>query len=433
MFLRLQSALADQRGVALPLALIVLTLLTSLSLAFLALGAMEPPIATNLRGGEQALALAEAGIERSIWALSNPTVDTAGAGTKLTDLTQIPAAYNNQLLFSLSGIATGAYAITISGTGPTTLVARGYILRNGVAVPGDPSQLVQSDIAAQRGVQLQFNGTVGGPASPFNVKLPGALTVAGTVELQGNSLVDGLDQSAGVPNGCTGQASVTIRDRTQLPDGTWVDNTTKIIDPAVETNRVSGTTCTGCNVLTAEAFNQYLFTDAQLAALKSLAQSLSLTSPPQATYIKPTSSSQFNLTLTDGLTFIDTVNGADLGNPPDASKIASVKITGGNNSGWLIVMGSIQIDGDVTYNGFVYAHNDIQYRGTGTGGVYGGMLSANKIDAVRTKVDTSATGNSKIYFDCQKIANGGSSFGSGIQNALNSPALVPGSWREVLN
>ena len=46
---RPRSPLSDQRGIALPLALVVLTLLTSLTLAFLALTSTEPTIAANLQ------------------------------------------------------------------------------------------------------------------------------------------------------------------------------------------------------------------------------------------------------------------------------------------------------------------------------------------------------------------------------------------------
>src|SRR5258706_12414994 len=100
---RLLSVGRDQRGIALPLALILLTLLMSLTLAFLTMGSSEPTIAANLKSGEMALAAAEAGIERATWALSNPTVDTAGANTKLGDLTNIPAPYKIALdtLFAL--------------------------------------------------------------------------------------------------------------------------------------------------------------------------------------------------------------------------------------------------------------------------------------------------------------------------------------------
>jgi Tfp pilus assembly protein PilX len=434
---RLRSTLGDEQGVALPLALIVMTLLTALTLAFLGLTSTEPMIAANLKRGEQALAHAEAGIERAIWALSNPTVDTAGANTNLSDLAAIPAAYSNgagQLFFTLTapgqGVPVGAYAVTIAGASPTTITAHGYVLRGSVAVPAGPTQLAQADIAAHRVVQVQVtaggaNNVVGGAAagrSGGDVKLPGALTVAGSVQMSGNSLVDGQHQADGTPNNCAKKGGVTIRDKTKLSNNTEIDNTINLGGSA------SAVGVPAQQELGYTDFTPYSFGDAQLAALKALAQQ-------QGTYIKPTSSSQFNLTVVDGLMFIDTVNGQALGSPPDPSQLASVQITGANNSGWLIVMGSIRIDGNVTYNGFIYAHNDLSYKGTGQGGIFGGVLSGNVVDSVATVVDTDASGNSKIYYDCGAIATGGGTFTPAVQDGLNRSIVTisKGTWREVSN
>ena len=428
---QLRWALSDQRGIALPLALIVLTLLTSLTLAFLALTSTEPTIAVNLQRGEGALALAEAGIERAIWALSNPTVDTLGDTTNLTNLNAIPPAYSGGKLFTLTPpekiVPAGAYTITISGAGPTTITSRGFVTRSGVAPPDLLANLTQADIAAQRAVRLEVtasgpNSTVGGPGTPNNVSLPGALTVAGTVQMSGNSLVDGNDKSDGVANGCAAKGGVTIRDKTTLPDGTVVNN-------SISTGGSASTVGTPAQqTLTTSQFQPFVFTASQLDALKALAQS-------QGTYIQPTSNSQFDLNVVDGLMFVDTVNGQALGTPPDATKLASVKITGASNNGWLIVMGSVRIDGNVTYNGFVYAHNDLSYKGTGTGGIFGGVVTGNVIDNVSTVVDTDTSGNSKIYYDCNKIANPGAANWQSVQDGLNRVIVTisKGTWRELSN
>jgi hypothetical protein len=431
---RCRWALNDQGGIALPLSLIILALLTSLTLAFLALSSTEPTIAVNLQRGEGALALAEAGVERAIWALSNPTIDTAGANTKLTNLNAIPAAYSGGTLFPLTapgGAApTGAYTITINGTGPTTITSHGYVTRGGVVPPALLVNLAQSDISAHRVVRVQVtaggpNNPVGGPAagrSGGDVKLPGALTVAGTVQMAGNSLVDGNDQAGGTPNNCVSKAGVTIRDKTTLSDGTVVNNSISTGGSA----SIVGTPAQ--QSLTATQFQPFVFSAGQLAALKALAQS-------EGTYIQPTSSSQFNLSVVNGLMFVDTVNGQSLGTPPDPTKLASVKITGASNSGWLIVMGSIRIDGNVAYNGFIYAHNDLSYKGTGTGGIQGAVMTGNVVDAVATVVDTDASGNSKIYYDCTKVASGGGALSQTVLDALNRVivTITKGTWRELSN
>src|SRR5262249_12312200 len=250
--------------------------------------------------------------------------------------------YSGQTLFTLP---SGAFAVTIAGAGPTTITSTGYIVRNGVAVPGSPAQLGQSDIAARRRVQLQVttSGSLGGAAAPGTVGtglgLPGALTVAGSVQMSGSSLADGLDKAPGVPNGCPNAAGVTIREKST--DGT-LNNTISVNN----NNRIVGSVPNqdpslppGAQKLAGTNFNQFLFTDAQLAGLKALAES-------QGTYVKPTDNSQFQLSVNPGLVFVDTVNGEPLGSPPDASKLANVKIAGINTGGWIIVMGSITIDGN---------------------------------------------------------------------------------------
>ncbi|MGH7339319.1 MAG: hypothetical protein ACREKH_02415, partial [Candidatus Rokuibacteriota bacterium] len=394
----------------------VLTLLTSLTLAFLGLTATEPTIAANLKRGEVALALAEAGIERAIWALTNP------GGVPL------PAAapYDGQ---QLSTLGPGAYTIAITaGATPNSrvLVAHGYAARDGVAFPAQVGGLAQADIAAHRVVQVQVtaggaNG-VGGPATPNDVSLPGALTVAGTLQMSGNSMVNGNDQADGTPNSCAKKGGVTIRDKTLLSGGGEVDNTITLSGSASAIGTPSQ------QELGYTDFSAYTFNTAQLAALKALAQT-------EGTYIQPTSNAQFNLEVVNGLMFVDTVNGQPLGNPPDPQQLANVKINGANNSGWLIVIGSIRIDGNVTYNGFIYAHNDLTYKGTGNGGLFGAVLTGNAVDTVATVVDSDASGNSKIYYDCNKVANGGGALSASVQDSLNRVivTVTKGTWREVTN
>ena len=58
-----RKLLGNERGVALPLAMIMLVVLTMLTLTFLSLGAVEPQISRNLSDGARARQVAESGIE----------------------------------------------------------------------------------------------------------------------------------------------------------------------------------------------------------------------------------------------------------------------------------------------------------------------------------------------------------------------------------
>jgi hypothetical protein len=132
-----------------------------------------------------------------------------------------------------------------------------------------------------------------------------------------------------------------------------------------------------------------------------------------------------NLTVTDGLIFVDTVNGVSLGDPPDPSALANVRITGAAHSGWLIVMGSLSLDGDIAYQGLIYALNDLRYRGSGTGGIHGAVVSANAVGSRATGIDTTTLGNARIYYDCEKVKNGGGTF-----EPPQGYIVKRGTWRE---
>jgi Tfp pilus assembly protein PilX len=78
----------NERGVALPLAMILLMVLTMLTLTFMSLGAVEPQISRNLSDGARARQLAESGLE---WAMSTQLANndlnssTLLAGTMTTN------------------------------------------------------------------------------------------------------------------------------------------------------------------------------------------------------------------------------------------------------------------------------------------------------------------------------------------------------------
>src|SRR6185295_9335884 len=58
-----RKLLGNERGVVLPLAMIMLVVLTMLTLTFMSLGTIEPQISRNLADGARARQLAESGIE----------------------------------------------------------------------------------------------------------------------------------------------------------------------------------------------------------------------------------------------------------------------------------------------------------------------------------------------------------------------------------
>src|SRR5688572_19933712 len=92
---RLVAPFADQRGVALPMALMALVIMTALVIAFSVLASTEPTIANNQLRVAQARALAEAGVERALWALTaGKTISPAPAGSIAIPMpSPVPAPY----------------------------------------------------------------------------------------------------------------------------------------------------------------------------------------------------------------------------------------------------------------------------------------------------------------------------------------------------
>ena len=70
----------NERGVALPMAMIAMGILTTLMVLFAVLGTSEPQIAGNHMASIQARALAESGLERALWALTQGEAATPPGG-----------------------------------------------------------------------------------------------------------------------------------------------------------------------------------------------------------------------------------------------------------------------------------------------------------------------------------------------------------------
>ena len=94
------SAARNERGVALPLALLTLVMLSGLLLAFLAMSVHEPQIAQNHVSSSRAFHIADAGIEHA-WAV-----------LPSTDLTTMPLT-----LFSTQAFGGGSYTVIITKPG----------------------------------------------------------------------------------------------------------------------------------------------------------------------------------------------------------------------------------------------------------------------------------------------------------------------------
>jgi hypothetical protein len=372
-----------ERGVALPTAFIAMLILAALMLAFLSISSSEPQIASNHLSKAQARAQAEGGVERTVWALSNPT-HSAGLADPLPF--PRPAPFDGSTFVPLGA---GGYTVTVANGGSAnerTVTSTGW-------VPNNSSPRAKQAITATL-TRLR----------DINKDLPCALCVQGALNAAGNTLVDARASGACpglLPKVGTYTTGVTLGfgegDR-QVYGADGNDTPNQLTD--LIQNAALAT------------FNAFTFTDDELNTLKAMAQA-------NNAYYQGTVSFGGPNALPSGVVFVDTTTGNNITPLTPTAEYADVTLTGGNASGWLIVNGSLTINGNVSYQGLVYVLDDIAYRGTGSGGVQGAMVALGEAD-----VTSDTTGNARVTYDCDAVKNG-----NGTVPA--SWFVKPKSWREV--
>jgi hypothetical protein len=420
--MRAEQIFRDQRGVALPMAMMVLVLLTTLMLAFAVLSQTEPVIAHNQMEAAQARAHAEAGFERAVWALSQgvvpPPSGSGASGSLASPLPDpVPAPYDGSV-FVANG-TSGGYRVTVTSPDPVNFPNERLITSTGWT-PTD-------DATAPRTAHRRIQATVE-RFPPFAFNAPCALCVRGDLAVGGSALVDGTtDTSCGNKKGAVAAGGVDLSGSAEIrgTDGNTTANEA------------------GLDYLTNQPDSQFsgvTLTAKNFKVLRELAKQ-------NGTYYGPgypngtmasgpwSGTVQFDSTnkLKNGIVFIDTVSGTDIPSTlseQNVADFANVRIQGnpfvsGDFAGWIVVNGSLQISGNMKINGLVYAVNDFVYNGTGTGQIAGLAVSQNIRDVTASSIsgDSLTTGQSKIKFNCANLTP--------PPAAAIGYALVPGTYREL--
>ncbi len=394
----LVDILKDQRGVALPLAMLALIVMTVLVVGFSVLSASEPNIANNQMRVAQARAIAEAGMERAVWALNNP-LDVNGITNPLI---LAPAPYNGATLVNVlhGGTNLGGFRVTVSNGAAANerdIVSDGW---------------VPNDSATNRAKQ-RITVTV---AKIRFLDPPAGLAVRGELDVSGNASIDArADTSCGNKSGTMSLGATTISSGSADIWGADGNNLRNQATDALE------------NVPSA-VFDTFTYSNDELSMLKSLAQA-------NGTYYQGTVIFNAGNLLPNGIVYVDTVSGQNIDqngpNTTPTSDFANVTVHGnapadasGIFSGWLIVAGTLSISGNFEMHGLVYVLNDLSYTGTGTGRIDGAIITQNVRDTSTTSVDTNAGGNAGIYYNCNYAKTGG---GQVPQNFR----IKAGTYREV--
>jgi hypothetical protein len=385
----------SEAGIALPMTLILMMLVTALTVAFLAFTSTEPVIAANQMANAQARAIAESGVERALWALTKGETAPTANGAIPDPLTNPPTAdapYDGNTLFNVGG---GQFRVTVTN-GPAanerTIVAFGYVPTQANAVA---TKQIQTVVTKVKFLDPPCAVCAGGEA-------PDGL--ATRIRVGGSASITAANTGNNYCNGVTPQSAA-------YSSGT------------VTTNGSPNLTAPVGGSATIEGADQnymknFLFSDADILVLKSLAKANGTYYQGNQTWTSPPP---------NGIIFVDTPSGNPLTATPPSSDLINVDIHGNWSqgwNGWLIVAGSIQISGNTTLNGLIYAQNDVDLHGAGGGAINGAVISTNRVDSQSTNVDTEDVGNAPIGYDCKKVRNGG---GTIPQNWF----IKPGTFREV--
>ena len=367
-FRRMVKPLDDQRGVALPLAMVSLVVLTGMMVAFAVLARSEPSIASNQMQTAQALRLADSGLQMAMWALSHPThASGLDPETMLHTGAVVPGLYDGTQVIRSGTL--GAFTVRVTwepgnGTYERTVTAVGWL-------PTRDGNFVNSHRKIQAVVQQGYTP----PLDP-----PCVLCVAGEVQVNGSAAA--FNAATG---GCPGKTPPTTATQTLAAISTTGH-------PDFFGYGTSGAAARGISADT----SQFKYSADSLSKFKEYAKS-------QGTYYQGT-----RTTLPSGpgpfIVFIDTVDGSNFTDTTTTTNEGRLNLSGtGVFNGTVIVAGSVNLTGTSHINGLVYSMNDITISGNLT--ITGGVISENRRDTSSTSIDTDISGSVAMTYDCSKIRN----------------------------
>jgi hypothetical protein len=385
----------DERGIALPMALIVMVLLTTLMAAFAVLATSEPQIAGNQAASAQARALAESGVERAIWALSavlrDPSLTDPALTIDANGNVSVSAPYDGSTPVSVGSL--GQYRVTV-WRDPLDPPNEMRVTAVG-SVPNAVKKITVR-VFRMKWLDPQCGLCAGGEAPPGTVTM---------VQVGGNATVNAT--ASGAAHAPAGKFCAGVTPQTAVGStGTVSTNgSPNLYSPTADPSK-GGMDFTG-----------HLLSDADMGWLKSVAKA-------NGTYYQ--GSQDFSSPPPNGIIFVDTPSGNVLSANSPSSDLISVDVHGNWSSGWqgwLVVAGSFRMSGNVSLTGLVYAQNDVTLHGEGNGRINGAVISTNRVDTVSSTVDSDDIGNSPLIYDCPAVRSGG--------NMLNHWWVKPGTYQEV--
>jgi hypothetical protein len=354
--------------------------------------ASEPAIAANHSRTAAARTLAESGLERAIWALTEgPT--GGGIGAPAPNATA-PAPYDGSAALALP--RTGTFVVTVTG-----------IAADRARVTATGTMLVGSAARARQRIEAEVM-----TLTDFAAAAPCALCVNGDVVLDRGTLVDAR---ASFASACGGKYAVYSSGDTRLNRGTVYGGD-------------GGTTANQPNkkgidyVEDQTGFGGFALSDAQLAALRTVAQAQGHYHRGQVIF------DASNPLPASGVVFVDTVDGATVTANTSGANLASVILgadarpAGAAFHGWLVVNGDLTLRaGFNAFTGVGYAVNrlasgDLDPTDLVTGLLVGAERRGDRGTAFRAR-------DLRLVYDCATVQSAGS--------LPRGWFVVPGTYREL--
>ncbi|MBI3031026.1 MAG: hypothetical protein HYY64_16105 [Candidatus Rokubacteria bacterium] len=420
----------DQRGVAFPLALFALVMLTGLLLVFLTMGGMETSVATNLDDVTRARYVAESGLE---WGFDQLVLAAA-----------LPNGWNNALSTNNGQMATGMPLPSLGpASGTFSVTVRNDNLPNDNLLTGQPVDpggatndtnrvVILTALGLHNGATRQLQQVVSHPdlTLPGGVNLPGLGT---NTSFSGNAFTitgndTNLDGSAGA--GIAGICPATVWG-IGVPDVP----TETVVQASLSNQQKDNVTGKpqnagpgiGDNTITPDP----TLTPTQIAkfvgALRPYADiSLQASAANRLDYQ--------NIGNTCGANLNDPNCWGTAANPKivyvrgsvdPAQAFYAMSISGTSTGAGILILedGDLNVTGNFRWEGLIIVTGQyvgLRYGGGGNQTMYGGLI-VNETASVNSEVEVDAMGNAKILYSCQAL-----------QNVRNMRRLFrANSWREL--
>jgi Tfp pilus assembly protein PilX len=429
----------NERGIVLPLTLIVMVAIGALTLGLLSLSAMEPQISRNLSDAAQARYAAEAGLESGYNTLVN-------AATWSTYLTSADAS-TGTLLASTAPIGT-------LGASRGTFTVR---VRNDNQA-GDPAITGESPIEATHSadangvVILTSTGAVGNATKTLRAAVkrlifppgffPGALNFPGNeaeVTFNGNSFeVDGRGwhTDGTLDGGCSNAYGISVS--TALPAASPGANE-GVVETALSGSQQDNVKGAKQNPALAGEGNNTVVGDANLtpAYIAAFINAAKNSADIVMESHQPSGLSYSNIGSTcaadpNGQTCWGTADTPKIvwikGDPDPTSAFSALQLSGDTEGHGILIVedGDLRISGNFLWHGAIIVTG--QYVGVGfLGGgfqtVYGAVIS-NETSTDPGYKEGVVTGNAKIRYSCEALAEATS--GKKLITLKNWKDLAPG-------